>query len=107
MDKTFRYAGIARDPSKEGVLQPYKVRFANSAQRIRLMQSSWGYRDVDLIELEHAMTKTEAVDYLIRINFAGKDSEAQQCLESAQQKRTKARVPKSVDTSEELELQPF
>ena len=59
-EKTFTVAGVS---CLKGV---YKVRHANNLDRVKVLQAN-EHEDIRLIELPHAMSKTEAVQYLISL----------------------------------------
>lgn len=85
MSKSFTHAGVSRLNGE------FKVRFANDALRVKVLAKN-GHKDIDIIELKHAMTKEEAVAYLISIDFATRDGvtnpEVKAVLEAEQTKRT-------------------
>jgi hypothetical protein len=93
MSKSFTHAGVSRLNGE------FKVRFANDALRVKVLAKN-GHKDIDIIELKHAMTKEEAVAYLISIDFANKDgvtnAEVQAALEAEQGKRTEVEKPAKV-----------
>lgn len=68
-----------------------KVRFANDAMRVKVLAKT-GHSNIDLIELPDAMTKEQAVAYLISIKFWDKNgvvnNEIREVIESAMEKRT-------------------
>ena len=64
-----------------------KARFANDALRVKVLEKN-GHKNVDLIELKEAMTKEDAVAYLISINFANGDATVQAALEAEVDKRS-------------------
>lgn len=84
MSKSFTHAGVSRLNGE------FKVRFANDALRVKVLAKN-GHKDIDIIELKHAMTKEEAVAYLVSIDFATRDGvtnpEVQAALEAEQGKR--------------------
>ena len=59
----------------------------NDALRVKVLEKN-GHTDVDLMELPNAMTKQEAVQYLIAMNFAAGRASVQSALESEIDKRT-------------------
>lgn len=85
MSKSFTHAGVSRLNGE------FKVRFANDALRVKVLAKN-GHKDIDIIELKHAMTKEEAVQYLIDIDFATRDgvtnAEVKAAIEAEQDKRT-------------------
>jgi hypothetical protein len=93
-EKTYRYVGVAREPSVNGVKGVYKVRYANDAGRIKLMKNVWGNTDVDLMELMTPMTKADAVAYLLNCDdYVKNDVEVRECLEQAFDKKTRSIKP--------------
>ena len=92
---TFTHAGVSRLNGE------FKVRFANDALRVKVLAKN-GHKDIDIIELKHAMSKEEAVAFLLSIDFATRDGvtnpEVKAALEAEQTKRTdkpvKAAAPK-------------
>lgn len=61
-EKTFTVAGVS---NLNGV---YKLRVANSTGRGKVLQAN-GHTDIRLIELPNAMTKLEATDYLVGLQY--------------------------------------
>jgi poly-D-alanine transfer protein DltD len=90
MSKSFTHAGVSRLNGE------FKVRFANDALRVKVLAKN-GHKDIDILELKHAMTKEEAVAYLISIDFATRDgvtnAEVKAALEAEQGKRTETEKP--------------
>ena len=90
---TFSHAGVSRLNGE------MKVRFANDALRVKVL-SKHGHKDIDLIELKHPMSKDEAIQFLISIDFATRDGvtnqEVKAALEAAMEKRAEkpAKAPK-------------
>lgn len=62
VEKTFTVAGVS---NLKGV---YKLRVANSTGRGKVLLAN-GHTDVRLIELPHAMTKLQATDYLVGLQY--------------------------------------
>jgi DNA-binding transcriptional MerR regulator len=85
MSKSFTHAGVSRLDGE------FKMRFANDAGRVKVLIKN-GHTDIDIIELKHAMTKEEAIQYLIDIDFATRDgvtnAEVKAAIEAEQGKRT-------------------
>lgn len=79
-DKTYRFAGVSR---REGEL---KARFANDQMRIKVLAKT-GSTDIDLIELKNPMTKADAVEFLLSINFDNGNAEVRAALEADLDKR--------------------
>jgi len=89
MSKTFKFAGVSR---RAGAM---KARFANDQMRVKVLAKT-GSSDIDLIELEHPMTKEDALAFLLKINFDNGNAEVRAALEEGLAKRTpKATVAKT------------
>lgn len=89
MSKSFTHAGVSRLNGE------FKVRFANDALRVKVLAKN-GHKDIDIIELKHAMSKEEAVAYLLSIDFDNGNKEVRAALEAEQGKRTEApKAPKA------------
>lgn len=96
MSKSFTHAGVSRLNGE------MKVRFANDALRTKVLVKN-GHKDIDIVELKHPMSKEEAVQYLISIDFAtqnGKtNADVKAALEAELTKRTDtpkaAKAPKT------------
>lgn len=73
---TYKFAGVSRN---KGAL---KVRFANDMTRVKVLAKN-GHTEVDLIELKEAMTKQDAVAFLLSIDFATKDGKTNQEVHDA------------------------
>lgn len=80
MSKSFTHAGVSRLNGE------MKVRFANDALRTKVLIKN-GHKDIDIIELKHAMSKEEAVAYLLSIDFDNGNAEVRAALEAEQGKR--------------------
>lgn len=97
MSKSFTHAGVSRLNGE------FKVRFANDALRVKVLAKN-GHKDIDILELKHAMTKEEAVAYLISIDFATRDGvtnpEVKAALEAEQGKRTETEKPAKAPKAE-------
>ena len=88
MSKTFTHAGVSKLDGK------FKVRFANDSLRTKVLIKN-GHTDIDIVELKHAMTKDEAVAYLLSIDFDNGNKEVRAALEAEQAKRTE--TPKAAN----------
>ena len=94
MSKSFTHAGVSKLDGE------FKVRFANDALRTKVLIKN-GHTDIDIIELKHAMTKEDAVAYLMEIDFATRDgvtnAEVQAALAAELDKRSEvpAKEPKA------------
>lgn len=73
---TYKFAGVSRN---KGAL---KVRFANDMTRVKVLAKN-GHTEVDLIELKEAMTKQDAVAFLLSIDFATKNGKTNQEVHDA------------------------
>jgi uncharacterized protein (DUF1800 family) len=81
MSKSFTHAGVSKLDGE------FKVRFANDALRVKVLAKN-GHKDIDIIELKHAMTKEDAVAFLISIDFDNGNKEVRAALEAEVGKRT-------------------
>lgn len=91
MSKSFTHAGVSKLNGE------FKVRFANDSLRVKVLAKN-GHKDIDIIELKHAMTKEDAVAYLLSIDFDNGNKEVRAALEAEVGKRTetpKATTPKA------------
>jgi hypothetical protein len=79
-NKTFTFAGVSR---LDGVV---KARFANDQMRVKVLING-GHTDVDITELMQPMTKTEAVQALLKANFDNGNAEIRAALEAELDKR--------------------
>lgn len=93
---TFTHAGVSRLNGE------FKVRFANDALRTKVLVKN-GHKDIDIIELKHAMSKEDAVAYLLSIDFDNGNKEVRAALEAEQGKRTEKpkaeKAPKAAKTA--------
>ena len=88
MSKSFTHAGVSKLDGK------FKVRFCNDALRQKVLIKN-GHTSIDIIELKHAMTKEDAVAYLLSIDFDNGNKEVRAALEAEQTKRTE--TPKAAN----------
>jgi hypothetical protein len=72
----FSHAGVSKLNGE------FKVRFANDALRVKVLAKN-GHTDIDIIELKHAMTKEDAVAYLMEIDFATRDGVTNAAVQAA------------------------
>jgi hypothetical protein len=103
---SFTHAGVSKLDGE------FKVRFANDAMRTKVLIKN-GHTDIDIVELKHAMTKDEAVAYLLSIDFDNGNTEVRATLEAEQTKRTekpkavkaapKAKAPKAKKSTPSLD----
>ena len=80
---TFKYAGVSKLNGK------VKARFANDQMRVKVLAKN-GHSDIDIIELEHPMTKEAAVAFLLKINFDNGNAAVRAAIEAEVEKRTDA-----------------
>lgn len=78
--KTFTHAGVSK---LNGVV---KARFANDAMRVKVLQKG-GHTDIDMTELMRPMSKTEAVEALIKAGFHKDNAAIQEALTAELDKR--------------------
>jgi hypothetical protein len=83
MSKSFTHAGVSKLDGE------FKVRFANDAMRTKVLIKN-GHTDIDIIELKHAMSKEDALAYLMSIDFANGNVLVQAALEAEVTKRSDA-----------------
>jgi len=96
---TFTHAGVSKHKGE------FKVRFANDALRTKVLQKN-DHTDIDIVELKYAMTKQEAVEYLIAANFAQDNAEIQAALEAALEKRAPKSASKEQKPNKETKKAP-
>jgi hypothetical protein len=80
MSKSFTHAGVSKLDGE------FKVRFANDSLRTKVLIKN-GHTDIDIIELKHAMTKEDAVAFLISIDFDNGNKAVRAALEAEVGKR--------------------
>lgn len=86
---TFTHAGVST------LNGSCKVRFANDQLRVKVLAKN-GHKDIDIVQLKHPMTKAEAVEYMLSINFDNGNAVVRAALEAAQEKRAdKPAAPKA------------
>jgi hypothetical protein len=94
MSKSFTHAGVSKLDGE------FKVRFANDSLRVKVLAKN-GHTDIDIIELKHAMTKEEAVAYLMEIDFATQNGVTNPLVQAAlaneldKRSETPAKEPKA------------
>ena len=76
----FTHAGVSRYKGE------FKARWANDAARVKILAKN-GHSDIDVIELPNPMTKVEAVQYLLSINFDNGNAAVRTALDEALEKR--------------------
>lgn len=77
---TYTHAGVSR---RNGT---FKVRFSNRDSYVEALVKA-GDTDIDMIPLREPMTKEEAIDYLISIDFPNGNDEVMDALEDARVRR--------------------
>jgi hypothetical protein len=88
---TFTHAGVSRLNGE------FKVRFCNDALRQKVLIKN-GHKDIDIIELKHPMTKQEAVEFLISIDFATQNGKTNTEVQAALEAALDRRAPKAATT---------
>jgi hypothetical protein len=76
MSKSFTHAGVSKLDGQ------FKVRFCNDALRQKVLIKN-GHTDIDILELKHAMSKEDAVAYLLSIDFATRDGKTNEAVQAA------------------------
>lgn len=87
MSTTYSHAGVSVLNGK------MKVRFSNDLMRVKTMAKT-GHNDIDIIQLKHPMTKAEAVQYLMDIDFDNGNPRVREALHAAAVKRGVIQVPR-------------
>ena len=67
----------------DGVL---KVRYANSWDRVKVLKKC-GHTDIDMVELKYPGTKEDAIEFLLRIDFANGNIRVRDVIEAEAIKR--------------------
>jgi hypothetical protein len=78
---SFSHAGVSKQDGE------FKVRFANDALRTKVLVKN-GHTDIDIIELKNPMSKVEAVEFLLSIDFDNGNKLVRAALEQALDKRS-------------------
>lgn len=78
---TFTHAGVSTLNGE------CKVRFANDATRVKILAKN-GHKDIDIIQLKEAMSKEDAIAFLISIDFDNGNAVVRAALEDAVDRRT-------------------
>lgn len=89
MSKTFSYAGVS---TLDNVC---KFRVANDAMRVKVLAKN-GHTSIDIIQLKEAMTKEDAVAFLLKIDFDNGNAIVRAALEAELEKRDTESKPKAV-----------
>lgn len=77
---TYTYAGVSKLDGK------FKARWANDVSRVKKLIKT-GHSHIDLVQLKYPMTKAEAVDWLLAIDFDNGNTDIRAALEKARDKR--------------------
>jgi hypothetical protein len=88
IEKKFNYAGVSRS-KRNG---KFKVRFVTHAKRWEQL-AVWGEKDIKWEQFITPLTKQEAVQKLLDVDFAGSNEELKDCLAEAVSKNLRAKVP--------------
>lgn len=99
MSKSFTHAGVSKLNGE------FKVRFANDSLRVKVLAKN-GHKDIDIVELKHAMTKEEAVAFLLSIDFDNGNKEVRAALEAEQGKRTETPKAEKVAKAPKAKAKP-
>ena len=105
MSKTYTHAGVSKLNGE------FKMRFANDALRTKVLIKN-GHTDIDIIELKHAMTKEDAVAYLLSIDFATRDGATNEAVQAAllaevdKRQEKPAKEPKAPKAKKEPKVAP-
>jgi hypothetical protein len=81
MSTSFSHAGVSKLNGE------FKVRFCNDALRQKVLIKN-GHTGIDIIELKHAMTKEDAIAFLISIDFDNGNTAVRAALEAEVDKRS-------------------
>jgi hypothetical protein len=82
METKFTHAGVS---TLNGQV---KIRFANGAGRVSVLAKN-GHKNIDLTELMRPMTKTEAINALLKANFDAGDEQIKNLLLAELKKQSK------------------
>jgi hypothetical protein len=85
---TFTHAGVSRLNGE------MKVRFCNDALRVKVLAKN-GHKDIDIIELKTAMSKEDAVAFLMSIDFATQNGKTNADVQAALEQALDKRSPKA------------
>jgi hypothetical protein len=78
-NKTFAVAGVSTLNGKT------KIRFANDVMRIKILAKN-GHTDIELIDLPHAMTKSEIVQHMKSMGFGSGNAAIQAAIAYTEKK---------------------
>jgi len=97
---TYAFAGVSTLNGR------CKVRWANDILRIKVLAAN-GHKDIDIVPLRQPMTKSEAVDYLLSIDFDNGNRVVRAALEEEQIKRRPSgshKTTSTVDAEQEMAI---
>ena len=77
--KTFTHAGVSRLNGE------FKFRVANGSSRVKVLMQN-GHTDIDLVEMIRPLTKEEAADYLLSIDFDNGRADVRSAIEAEKQR---------------------
>ena len=89
-DKLFTHAGVSTLNGKT------KARFATDIARIKVLAKG-GHENIDIIDLPEPMTKVDAIQYMLDINFDEGDATVRAALEDGLARRTKGNKTADAD----------
>lgn len=78
--KSYTHAGVSK---LDGIM---KVRYANSWDRVKVLKKC-GHTDIDMVELKYPGTKEQALEFLLRIDFANGNIRVRDAIEAEAIKR--------------------
>lgn len=78
--KSYTHAGVSK---LDGIM---KVRYANSWDRVKVLKKC-GHTDIDMVELKYPGTKEQALEFLLRIDFANGNIRVRDVIEAEAIKR--------------------
>jgi hypothetical protein len=96
---TFTHAGVSRLNGE------MKVRFCNDALRVKVLAKN-GHKDIDIIELKTAMSKEDAVAFLLSIDFATQNGKTNADVQAALEQALDKRSPKAEKAAPKAKAKP-
>lgn len=92
-NKTFAVAGVSTLNGKT------KIRFANDVMRIKILAKN-GHTDIELIDLPHAMTKSEIVQHMKSMGFGSGNAAIEAAIAYTEKKNPAPAVEAKVEQTE-------
>lgn len=92
-NKTFAVAGVSTLNGKT------KIRFANDVMRIKILAKN-GHTDIELIDLPHAMTKSEIVQHMKSMGFGSGNAAIEAAIAYTEKKNPAPAVAAKVEQTE-------